>query len=261
MKNPALKDTKSPIDARLISLYSRDTHSGIRPLTESGQYYTFNYYDAIEVEEVKCENTSVLYAAYKQTIEKWENHGTPYNAKQFLLAFIDVLENGEEGYSEKEIKEFWDNTEFPLFFVTMINISNHDDIENVLNKIKNLFPPKQYLPYLTFDHCDIILFSRSNSFADYASQIFKLNYEGLPVIADSITLCTIPSKVNLDIDEKFGIYLRIGVRDYAAAEKFNKKIREYYQKKSQRRAIKQYRLLGRNDIGFYNPIATLKWLS
>ena len=68
--------------------------------------------------------------------------------------------SGKHGYTKGEIETFWvSNQSEPLFFVSMLNLSATGDLDSVLSEIGDKFPPGRHLAYITFDHCDIIIFA------------------------------------------------------------------------------------------------------
>lgn len=156
-------------DVRVITLFSRNVSSGIPwGSTAKNQYYSFSYYDIIQVDEINfCKDKAVLKQAYRTALEvnlPQQNNGLC----QFMLALTDVksdLEGKEQkyGYTEAEINAFWNASEaeqYAIFFTTMVNIAKPEDLEKVLETIQNTFQKKPYLAYLTFDHSDIIIFFR-----------------------------------------------------------------------------------------------------
>lgn len=248
------------LDMRIISLYSRDSRQeGFKRLTD-GRYYSFCYYDAIEVEPGRNGRPlRELLSGYEAVAAKRKEPG-PYTFRQFLLAIADVRREGEPSaggccYTEREIAEFWKNEAgYPVFFVTMISLRDGRRMEDALAEIRRVFPKGQYLAYLTFDHCDIFLFYRDSGFTGCADRIFRLNY-GTELLEDSITLCSFAAD-GMDswpAGEQFDVYLRFGVRDYKEAEAATGRY-------AGEAGVSLGRLLGRNDIGLLKQGADLPWL-
>lgn len=249
------------LDMRMISLHSRDSRQEGFTGLAGGQYYSFCYYDAIEVEpDWKGSPLRDLLSGYEAVAARRKEPGL-YAFRQFLLAIADIRKEGEPSgsgccYTEGEISEFWRNgAGYPLFFVTMITLRDSRRLEDALAEIRDIFPKGQYLAYLTFDHCDILLFYRDRGFTGYADKIFRLNY-GTELLEDSITLCSFAAE-NMDkglTGEKFDVYLRFGVRDYDRAAAF---VSSYEMEKT----VDVGRLLGRNDIGLLRRDADFAWLN
>lgn len=246
-------------DARVVSLYSRNMRDGMPDsLSKPTQFYSFSCFDAIEVAAVDIpKEENILKTAYKKALEKPDILQTLDGSPQFLLAFTDITSDPDQyGYSADAVERFWaaeQETPHPLFFMTLINVAEHTQLEEVLRKIKKTFPEKQHLTYLTFDHCDAVIFFRGDSFSEYARHIFPLYYTGDIVLADAITIFSFTPNASLYTDsDPFKALVRVGVRDYGLAETFYQKIKTG--------DLQHGWLLERNDMWFYAPRATLGWL-
>lgn len=242
-------------DARLLSLYSRGVQDPMpRGFSDAGRSYSFCYYDMIEVQPVEIGSGPVLKDAYLMAqAERGRRRQKGFGSGRSLVAVMDIGTDGSTGYTQDEINRFWDpEQDFPLFFVSMLNLANMADLEVTLATIKENFHDMPHLAYITFDHCDIILFCRGNSFLEYARRIFRLYYASEKGLGDAITLYSfLDCKQLPETDERFSALIRVGVRDYLAREKFYQKLGE---------PLHKYWLLERNDIGFYRENATLSWL-
>ncbi len=252
-------------DARIISLHSRGVQDGIpQSAGDAHFYYSFCYYDAIQISKVNIRTGTILQSAYSQALENGDCH-KEFGFQQFLVAVTDVLPETEDdqiparGYVANQIKTFWDNSkEAPLFFVSMINLKEAADLQDVLTNIQKEFPAGEgHLAYLTFDHCDIILFSYGTNFCDYTKRIFKLYYGCEKILDDVITLYGFAPDRNLLAfsEEKFRALIRVGVRDFPMACAFQKKTEELGH------AVQCSWLLGRNDISVLCEDASLIWLA
>lgn len=246
------------IDARIISLSSQGIRSGMPTGDFQGnRYCTFSYYDTISVREVKLDSAdqggNPLNKAYRMAFEQDGADGL----SQFIPAFIDVVDCKDgKGYTREEIDSFWQDEHYPVLFMTMVNIGEAEDVEAVLKKVKSTFPAKCHLAYFTFDHSDLILFYRGDSFEEYAGLIFPFNYKSGLAIYDTITLysfCRVAR--DYEADKSFRALISFGVRDYHAAENFYSEVEGLGKK------IEKAWLLGRNDMSIYCEEATLKWLS
>jgi len=230
---------------------------------DAGQSYSFCYYDLIEVQQVKIGAGPVLKDAYllsqKECCAKKQGLGS----SRSLVAVMDIgAEDSSIGYTKRDIDTFWSQEQdFQLFFVSMLNLANTEDLESTLKAIKEYFRDIPHLAYITFDHCDIILFCRGDSFQEYARRIFKLYYASEKGLGDAITLysfpdCQRPPKT----EERFAALIRVGVKDYLARELFYKML-DKFEKENNYAALSKFWLLERNDIGFYREDATLSWLA
>lgn len=252
-------------DARLLSLYSRGVQDGMpRGLMGADRSYSFCYYDLIEVKKVEIGNGPVLKDAYM--LAQKERYGRREVGLGFghsLVAVMDISDGAKDafGYTQDDISGFWSpEREFPLFFVSMLNLADTKDLEAALKEIKKIFCDMPHLAYITFDHCDIILFCRGDSFREYARRIFKLYYAGEKGLGDAITLYSFTGCSQLpETEERFAALVRVGVEDYPSREQFYKKL-EVFEKEEEYDKPRKYWLLERNDIGFYREDATLSWL-
>lgn len=244
------------LDTRILSLYSRDSRQEKFKEPENGQYYSFCFYDAIEAARVDCKGEGACHSLLSAYEKAANDAGRLYASRQFLLAFADIQEEGPASgggccHSREEIEKFWKEDKQPIFFVTMINLRDNRRLDEALSEIYRIFQGEQYLTYLTFDHCDLLLFCRGGGFKAYADKIFQLNY-GTALVEDSITLYSFDPRAEAAGGEEFGVYLRFGIQDYTAADRFA----QDYKKEGAQIG----RLLGRNDMGLFKKDANLPWL-
>lgn len=115
-------------------------------------YLTFSYFDTVKTWplNLKFEDTNLvdIYNKMQSTIN--ENSEKFYNTQQIMLAFTEFEQ--DDAFIKNKIDKFWNDTEHPLFFVTMVNISLKSNIDNILKRIKEIFKnnEEQYLIYFTF---------------------------------------------------------------------------------------------------------------
>lgn len=251
-------------DVRIVSLYSRSTQESIpRNIKDACSFYSFCYYDAIQVSPVSICAGPLLKEAYAQARRKDLSASSKGCAfRQFLVAAADIVPDAEDasgyGYTVDQIETFWKNTgKHPLFFVSMINLHKSDDLKAVWKDIRARFPAKSHLIYSTFDHCDLILFSYGDSFQEYTEKIFSLYYGSETGLDDVITLYSFSGRGNLKrSSEVFRALIRIGVRDYPAAVEFRNRVTEL-----KKPPVQTNWLLGRNDVSILCEDATLQWLA
>ena len=245
------------IDARIISLESQGMRTGLPTGSfQDNRYCTFSYYDTIAIKETKLAaggQGNPLDIAYKEALGRDKSEGP----SQFILAFIDIVETGgRNGYAKEEIAGFWKDERFPLLFMTMVNIGEAEDIKKVLRKVKTGFKAGRHLAYFTFDHSDLIIFYKGDSFKEYADLIFQFNYKSGLAIYDTITLYSFCHAAQSYAEDKsFRALISFGIRDYSAAEAFYQKVEDLGKE------VQKAWLLGRNDMSIYCESATLKWLS
>lgn len=254
--------TKNTIDARIINLYQRNVN-GTRLFAAGSQYNVFAHYEVIEVLPANraseaYTDESPLLRAYD--ISSKENHSVP---RQTLLAFIDILEESGTGvgYTHEQIEAFWNNYEEPLMFLSMISLDVDQKHISVLEKIEEVYAGMQHLAYISFDYCNIIIFSKGRSFQQCAENLLKLDFASGQRIVDSITLysftCDFGECLAAREPEIFGAYLRIGVTDLNTMEEYFNALP--VDAKGNRPEINW--IIGRHDVGIFCRNANLNWLA
>lgn len=253
------------IDVRAIYLYSRNPQEdGFPCLLDDNLHYSFCFYDAVEIKQIELpeKNSSALLSAYETSLVDMENvdeHPFPYY--QVLFAFKDVDETSSGS------KSFWECTEYPLLFISLVNLNSSKNLARTLEKIEHIFDQERCQTYLTFDHCDILLFFRGNSFREFSDNIFQLNYES-DLVNDTITFFTFSNAAKFPLEvlkqktnESFGVYIRIGIKRYNESQKFIDKVEALDKTHDNQSVLTAYRLLGRNDMALYHSAASLAWLA
>lgn len=253
-------------DVRILSLCSRGIGSGI-PVNFSGgnAFYSFCYYDAIKVEPAVLSDCAQLKDAYF-TACSMRKKGSPNEIPQSIVAITDISSQpGTFGYTTEQVQRFWDNETAPIFFVSMLNLSRLTDLEKILSLIKEKFSAESHLAYLTFDHCDIIIFGRGDSFQRYTNCIFDLCYAGSCMPEDIITVYGFSNQGALYAQqerETFRACIRLGIRDYLALDRFAPKCGDGSSTRQlQGKKIYVSWLLGRNDVNLCCSNASLPWLN
>lgn len=246
---------RAEIDARIISLSSRDISS---PLTTGlknadNAYYSFSYCDQINVLPVENDCSAAMEAAYKSIANE------PSRNKQFILAFADIVEanSADYGYTKEQIEAFWNDKNYPLFFLTMVNLTGTREIEKCLEKIKSDLEGSRYMAYLTYDYCDIIIFCREKDFNDYAQKMLKFSCCGENAPVGTVTLygfyVSHRSELYGDANQ-FHALIRMGTNDYSKMNEFYKAVLNLD------KAVDGRWFLERNGVGFYCSNATIWWL-
>ena len=139
------------IDARAIHLYSRNPQeNGFPQSLDPKMNYSFCFYDAVKVNQIEPADDSILLAAYEASLAEMDAPGkTHFPYQQVLFAFKDVAEDASSPASEKNIEDFWKCTEYPLLFISLINLNNSKDLDSTLERIEGLFDKNRCLTYLT----------------------------------------------------------------------------------------------------------------
>lgn len=252
------------LDVRAVFLYSRDVD--LRPLdfpiSNCGNCgLSMSHYDQICVEQVVLDSPiqsdllteSPLAQAYQHSLKLSRDSKPP---RQEILAFANFSDT-EQAYAER----FWSDQTQPVFFMTLLNLGPHADLSTVEARIHSIFDA-QTLVYFTFDYNDLVIFHKGSSFSEYVHKLLKVDYGGNDSsawISDSITLYSFPESFQTSSNamtppEVFGAYLRMGVANTSVMEEFRQRLL----KDSPSTEVNY--ILGRHDIGFFQPNATLEWI-
>ena len=260
------------LDVRAVLLYSRNVDMRSLPPEkhaedrESG--IAMAHYDRITVQHIPTIGrehgrdtleSSPLAQAYLDTFEVLRSKKAP---QQEILAFADVANEQEQ----KKLDAFWKDDSEPLLFVTLVNLCPEANLAEVKRKIQDKFLDKTVV-YATFDYNDLVIFHRGNGFSEYVQDIFELDYAQTEpsnksrksLISDSITLYSFSENFTGEApdEETFDAYLRMGIANTQMMEAFYDKLKELPQ---YGQTLQVNYILGRHDVGFYQPKATLKWI-
>lgn len=284
------------VDVRVITLYSQDTEAV--PLRAAPhQHEMLEYFNVMDIRAFN--GREPLLNAYRVSRGNCAEHGfsdpksagpvpQEHSSAQILLAFTDITETSDgTGFTQKEIADFWKDVSKPLLFVTLLNLKDTEQISRVVNRIREKYAGEEYLIYFTLDYCEAVIFLKCSTFRRCAELVFSLDY-GLEdasqsaetekpgevdadnrqtLLANSLTLYSLVSEFNFDAqgfqpEEKFGVYLRLGMSDAKRVQDFCDKL-----KKETRETFESYKyelsekwILGRYDIGFFHPEANLRWI-
>lgn len=236
------------------------------------------FFDELKIKKVE-EHTGAgrlhpFTAGYKRLVEwkKEEKQQVEDFSTQEQILFLNLCDKDEEegiAFAEETVKEFWDDKSqiSPYIFVSMIHINHKGNLEKALRDIKSIFK-KDYLSYISFDYCDIVLFVHNigiRDFLDKVKQLFESKQETEKIIFDTFSLVSFwPPKVLDEMDwehrqeddpEVFCATINISVRDY---EQF----KDWYVKKikSNGNGMNLYCMYGRHDVSIINDAADTDWL-
>lgn len=261
----AEREPEPALDIRIVSLYSSSiNHMNQEPMAQTAEIHgtLMAHYNQIAIRSVKCrrDNGSPLAQAYQAILSRRESiEKEGEEPQQEIMAFADLSEND---LSKARVETFWENAGEPLLFMTLVSIGRGAVLKKVRERIQAIFFKEfslQVLVYDTFDSNDLVIFYKGRDFKTYAHAVLKLDYTGQESnarISDSITLYSFLEGVSDHIftTETFGAYLRMGVANTDIMEQFHRKMMAL-----EPQTEANY-ILGRHDIGFYQPNATLKWL-
>lgn len=257
---------RKSVDVRIVNLY-QSTAKDQRLFAGDFQYNVFAHYEVIEVQGVAESTTGIidsspLFRAYCASTkdECREPHQT-------LLAFCDIAaskDNDKIGYTEQEVEDFWKNEKEPMLFLSMISLDTAQNYHETLKKIDEVYGDSLHLAYITFDYCNILLFSKGRSFQQCAERMLRLDFDTQQNIVDSITLYSFAhgfsERLNDNEPETFGVYLRFGISDMKKMDEFWETL-QYESSSFNDCSIKKNWIAGRHDVGILCQNATLNWLA
>lgn len=225
-------------------------------------------FDELEVQggqiDIEQSNVHPFTAGYRKLIDaksKQKKKLVDYSSQEQILFLNIGEENAEDGtaFTKDAVQEFWDkeNNTSPYLFISMIHISHLNNLRSMLSKIKEVFG-QNYLSYVSFDYCDIVLFARHLTIRVFLEKIrglFVVGESGDPVIFDTFSMVSflpncVPEKPQQD--DKFQATININVRDH-------KQFKEWYQKNIPS-GCECYNIYGRHDISITNEEADTRWL-
>ena len=247
------------------------------------QFIAVGYFDFVELrgKVVDVEEENPFNSAY-QIMMEWKNEEKKemmdYSSQEQML-FTNICGEGEEDgtrFSEDAIRSFWEDTSSPYLFMSMVHINHTGNLELALKEIKKQFG-KDYLSYVSFDYCDIVIFAikrKAKKFLDEIKSLFVLREKNERVIVDTFSMISFnfhypPSdffksygteeyKENRVKDgyeeDEFLATVNLSVKDYGGYETWcgiNNISGEY---------IERFKMYGRHDISIINSRATPDWL-
>ena len=170
------------IDARIISfnpcgLSSQNSDIAFSYFSQSAVKEDSAVKEQSDTKESNVNKCHLLQKAYETAMSRNSSN----NNNRFLIAFTDIVKEKKNDLdlTQEEINDFWEKNDSKLLFLTMINLKQSSGIEACIDFINKIFYGSKYLIYFTFDHCDLLVFCRKNSFEEYASLIKRLTSKDL----------------------------------------------------------------------------------
>lgn len=208
-----------------------------------GEYCVIGYFDALDISQENVETVT--------EINTWAHLGRLTSLHAGIAncrMLVCVTEQQEED------RQFWAEHSDPLFFVTMVRIKagmSADDMNCIINELgKN----KKRIGYLSYDHSEIIVVSRTNRYSEGIKGVKELRnlcgavktYTVFAMKEDFLeSYESIKRKL---IDESVFCRLHCMVKDYAEAEKFLKELEQQLNKRNGRQIrIRKFETFGGYD--------------
>ena len=233
----------------------------------NGKQVVIGYFDAvdiIQIDETEGKKHPFI-EGYNQMVEKKEKQKSKlvdYSSQEQMI-FANISEEKGIGFSATEINNFWSDKEWPYLFISMIHISHLGKMEEALEKIREVFQ-NNYLCYVSFDYCDLIVFAKRIYIKDYLDKIKRLfQTDEKHLFFDSFSMVSfddtyLNEEKILDGKifqagcerDKFQATVNLSIRDY---EKF----KQWYEALDKNASL--YNMFGRYDVSIVQEADT-RWL-
>ncbi|MDE5698539.1 MAG: hypothetical protein K2I96_14205 [Lachnospiraceae bacterium] len=246
------------------------------PEHDQEEFIAVGYFDTILYKGIQIDPQSQHpFISGYQVMSRWKReekeHLIDYSSQEQILYTNIGKAQEEDGtcFAEETINRFWNEVDSPYLFLSMVHIEHTGNLETVLKKIKDVFE-QDFLSYVSFDYCDIIIFAkklRIKQFLDKVKELYAAyRIPGKRAIVDTFSMVSFNMKYFEEKSEgkdgqddeykseKFQATINLSVRDYEG-------FREWYQNgELEGCPTNQYKMFGRHDISIVNENADNEWL-
>ena len=271
------------IDSRAIRLGKWNVPRNARAdCTIGDMYYALGYFDIIGIEKIE-ENRDTyqhpLEQAYEYSYRLKDDFQSDFFVQE-IKSFTNISEDFKLGFSDKRIKEFWETDSLVLCF-SMLQLYWRNDIDSMLDRIREVFSEKNYLYYFTLDYSGIILLAKDISIKKYMELLFKINYDNkkhVKYVKDTFSIYGLKKEKLLDVfknffhkkqndskvlfgadnNENYEIAVNISVQNYSAYLAFKEELGVF--EKENGCKSEAFELSGRHDISIVNRCTNIGWL-
>lgn len=243
-------------------------------------YYALGYFDIIGIERIKGDrNKHPLTQAYENSYRLKDDFQSDFFVQE-IKAFTNISEDARVGFKDREIKDFWEDDSILLCF-SMLQLYLENDVENILDKIREVFVAVKYLYYFTFDYSGIVILAKDISIKDYKELLFKINYsneESVKLVKDSFSIYGLrkerlqaifkkflknewnrESALEYLIDkEEYEIAVNVSVQNYSVYKLFERELHDFEKKYGY--TSESFKLSGRHDVSVVNRKTDMGWL-
>ena len=220
--------------ARIIELINNFYIDNVEEATKSnsailGNFCVFGYFDAMQVHEIRADSEYKLHIWDKlsnRIVEQQDNHTHQRN-----LICITEDDEGDE--------LFWESkSDFPFFFITMVRLKQNkcfsEDLMQLVKKMRE--NTKTVITYLSYDHSEIIVVKKTNSYKEGVRYVFSLRAK-FPIFkmhtiysVKEDTLCSYENIIKIIEDDIINCRFHCVVKSFEKANDFyhllTKKIKE-----------------------------------
>ncbi|MCM1088490.1 MAG: hypothetical protein NC419_10055 [Muribaculaceae bacterium] len=197
-------------------------------------------------------------------------------SSQEQLLFLNIC-NDKAGdgvcFTEASVRDFWNKkgVAYPYLFISMIHISHSGMLKEALKKIHKVFQ-KNYLSYISYDYCDIVLFSNEISIVQFMQNTRKLfeppkDKKRNEVIVDTFSMISFYPQDTQEAPglqrqreqywendtETFQATINLSIRNHQA-------FKLWYAEENKNKEMELSHLFGRHDISITKKNANTRWL-
>lgn len=210
-----------------------------------GEYCVLGYFDALDITE----------AVKTEVIEcnTWEQLGELTSGRGRSLrcrTLVCVTEQREKD------EAFWNDRTKAFYFITMIRIKKNASAEDKWGAIEKELPKSgNYITYLSYDHSEIIVVTKTNTYSEGSRSVRLIRK-----VCDAVKTYTVfavredvlrsYNDINNQLtQEKVCCRLHCMVRNYEKAETFRKELEDHFSKRHDNAsiAVRKYETYGGYD--------------
>lgn len=208
-----------------------------------GEYCVIGYFDAFDISDGKIGKVTEF--------DTWCHVGeltAQLNGTINCRMLVCVTDQQEED------KEFWDDQSDALFFVTMVRVKTGTSADEMRDTVNNLWEPRKRIGYLSYDHSEIIVVSKTNRYSEGIEGVKQLR--GICKAAKTYTVFAVMEKCLESFEaiqdklEDERVYCRLHgmVKDYKEAESFKRKLEKHLSRRNGREIkIRKFETFGGYD--------------
>lgn len=234
------------------------------------------YFDALQVREIRIDQEGqhpfiAGYGKQEECKNTEKKELTDFSSQEQML-FLNICQDGEEEngicFTRETVDEFWSDQSCPYVFLSMIHINHSGKLRQALQKIKRVFG-KDYLSYISFDYCDIMLFAHKTKireFMIYIKRLFEVEEGEEAVIFDTFSMVSFHPDFTEEQNRvdcgrlcgqeqlEFQATINLSIRDYGQFAEWYSDVQELDH------SITRYNMFGRHDVSIVNEYADTAWL-
>lgn len=210
-----------------------------------GEYCVLGYFDAMDITKADKAEVKDFYT--------WGHLGELTFKRKSTLSCRTLVCVTEQ---QEEDDAFWSDKTQILYFITMIRIKKNASAQDKWRELENKLPKSgNYINYLSYDHSEIIVVTKTNTFSEGSRSVRLIRK-----ICDAVKTYTVFA-VREDIlqsyeeiqsklhQEKVCCRLHCMVRNYERAEAFRNKLKDHFSSRHENAdiVVRKYETFGGYD--------------